>query len=223
MGDSSVLADPERALAIAYAPREARPALAALFRLDEHLGGIVRSTSEPMLGQMRLSWWHEALGALGRGSSPAEPLLVELEALVRQGTLDPSALLPLVEGWEELLEPLPLPDEALAAFARRRGGGLFAAAAQVIAPIAEADVKAGEGWALTDLAFRLSDRDTAERALALAREKLAAPRPWPRRLRALGILATLAAGDARAGLDAPRRPSSPRRVARALWHGVTGR
>lgn len=212
-------ADPERALALAYAPAAAREALGMLFRLDERLGDVVRTTSEPMLGQMRLTWWHEALSA-PETAPRGEPLLDELRRIAPS---DRATLARLVEGWEELLEPLPLDEGALEAFARSRGGGLFACAARLLRADAGGLERAGEGWALVDLAFNISDRETAERALAIARERLAARRRWPKALRPLGLLAALAARDARAGLGKPRRQGSPGRVARALWHGVTGR
>lgn len=70
--------DVERALAVRYAPLDAQPGMAALLALDERLGAILRSTREPLIGQMRLTWWHEALAALDTASAPAEPLLSTL-------------------------------------------------------------------------------------------------------------------------------------------------
>ncbi|MCZ3214799.1 hypothetical protein NYZ43_19955, partial [Acinetobacter baumannii] len=52
---------PDRELMLAAAPHAARDALRALFDLDDRLAGIVRTTREPMVGQMRLVWWHDAL------------------------------------------------------------------------------------------------------------------------------------------------------------------
>ena len=215
---SGAPADPERALALAYAPAAARDALGALFRLDERLGDIVRTTSEPMLGQMRLTWWHDALAA--EESPRGEPLLDELRGI---GELDRARLARLAEGWEELLQPLPLSESVIEAFAHDRGGALFESAARLLGAGAAEVEQAGEGWALVDLAFNISDRETAERALAIARERLSPRRRWSRALRPLGLLALLAERDARAGLGRPRRQGSPGRVTRALWHGVTGR
>ncbi len=42
----------ERALALGYTPARIRPALDALFLLDRRLGDIIRSTREPMVGQI---------------------------------------------------------------------------------------------------------------------------------------------------------------------------
>ena len=43
-------------LAMTYAPATKRPALEALFALDDTLAGILRTTREPLVGQMRLTW-----------------------------------------------------------------------------------------------------------------------------------------------------------------------
>src|SRR3546814_17336884 len=69
-GDAETREDPELALAICYAPRKARAALAALFALDATLADVLRTTTEPMLGQMRLTWWHDALTRLEAAPPP---------------------------------------------------------------------------------------------------------------------------------------------------------
>jgi 15-cis-phytoene synthase len=205
------IADPERALSLAYAPPLVRPALSLLWRLDEQLGSIVARTESPAVGQMRLTWWHDALSTV-RSARPVDPLLVELAAIP---AIDPASLLPLIDGWETLLDPLPLSEEFLERYADLRGGTLFAVAGAWLG--AKCDVRAaGRLWALVDLAFRVRDRTTAERALRLS------PAALDRLPGALAPLAALAARDVRRGLDAPRRQGSPVRVARALWAGLTG-
>jgi phytoene synthase len=213
MAEGPVPADPERALALAYAPLKKRAALAALFALDEQLGAIVARTENPLLGQMRLTWWHDALEALGR-SRPMDPVLV---SLAQEPDIDPVALLPMIDGWEVLLEPLPLSDDMLRRFSQMRGATLFSAASRLLGG-AEAD-EAGRIWALVDLAFRISDRSTARRALALASGYAATRRRLPR---PLAVLAALARRDVRRGLDRTRRQGSPARLARAMLAGSFG-
>jgi len=210
---ASDVADPERALSLAYAPAGTRSALAALWRLDEQLGACVARTDAPVVGQMKLTWWHDALVGLHR-SRPVDPVLVALTATPE---IDATALLPLIDGWEMLLDQLPLPEEALRDYAEQRGGTLFAAAAKLLSAESRAAVEAGRLWALVDLAFRISDRTTAERALTLA--AAAPPKHLPRPLR---LLASLAAMDAGRGLDRPRSQGSPLRIGRAAWAAVTG-
>lgn len=166
----------------------------------------------PAVAQMRLTWWHEALRTL-RTARHVDPLLV---ALAAADEIDPEALLPLIDGWEALLDPLPLPDEALVRFADERGATLFRAAGRLFGADESAVAEAGRLWALVDLAFRISDKGTAERALALA------PRTIGRLPKPLAVLAALARRDVGRGLDRPRRQGSPARVARAVLAGLTG-
>lgn len=215
--DIEPIADPERALSLAYARPEARNALALIWRVDEQLAQIVATTATPAVGQMRLTWWHNALEALAPESAPAEPLLRELaaEPLVR-----PAMLLPTIDAWEVLLDPLPL-DEAQVAAHAERGAALYAAAAQALGGAGEVE-QAGRLWALVDLAFRISDPTTAGRALAQARALVTqVPRHWARPLRPLGLLALLARRDAVAGLG-QRRQGAPARVMRSIGFGLFG-
>ena len=139
--------------------RPARPALRALFALDGALAQVLRTTREPMVGQMRLTWWHEALTRLDASPPPAEPVLQSLarEALPRGVT--GAGLAGMIDGWEELLEPELLGDDALIRHATGRGSRLFEMAGKVIGA-SETDpvAVAGKGWALADLGRHLSDR-----------------------------------------------------------------
>nr|WP_254447781.1 squalene/phytoene synthase family protein [Sphingomonas sp. ID1715] len=206
------IADPERALSLAYAPAAVRPALAALWALDEQLGATIARTETPAIAQMRLAWWHDALDTLAE-SRPSNPVLV---ALAQASQIDPKDLLPLIDGWEALLEPLPLADESLLLHAEARGAALFRAAGTLLLAERSAADTAGRLWALTDLAFRVSDRVTAERALALAPRQIG-HLPGP-----LAMLATLAMRDVRRGLDRPRRQGSPLRLLRGVVAGLAG-
>lgn len=206
------ITDPERALSLAYAPRGLRRALAALWRLDERLGEIVACTETPAIGQMQLTWWHEALRSL-RTAPQVDPILVEI---ARSPAIDPGTLLPLIDGWEVLLDPLPLADEALVRFADARGATLFRVAGGLLGAGGAELEDAGRLWALADVAFRISDPLTARRALGLA------PRVAGRLPRSLAVLAALALRDVRRGHH-KRRQGSPGRIARAMAAGLIGR
>lgn len=186
---------PERALALAAAPQSRRAGVAALFALDDRLGTILRTTREPLVGQMRLTWWHGALSELGKGPIPAEPVLTALVAEVLPHGVTGERLATQIDGWEALLEDLD--EAAMLRFAALRGGGMFAAAATLLGAEDEAVGRAGEGWALADLAGNLSDRAAADRARRLAGERLTglfSPR-WSRAGRPLGVLSLLAEAD----------------------------
>ena len=54
----------ERALALSYADGRHRAALESLLALDDALAQVLRTTTTPAVGQLRLAWWREALAAL---------------------------------------------------------------------------------------------------------------------------------------------------------------
>lgn len=191
-------------------------AVAPLFALDAQLGAIVRTTTEPIVGQMRLTWWHDALAALGEGPAPAHPVL---RGLAARGVAGPP-LASMVDGWEVLLEADAPDDEALALYAAARGAALFTAAAAVLAGAGET-AAAGEGWALADLAAHVSDATLAARAAGLAQARFGAALAgrWRGGAAALGALAA----EARAALGGRGEPGSPRRAAAVLRWRVLGR
>jgi len=205
----------ERRLLLAYAPPTARSGAAALLELDDVMSGVLRSTTQPMIGQIRLTWWHEALSALDAAPPPAHPLLVALAAIVKPGGVTGAELARLVEGWEELLDPELLDAAALGRFATLRGAGLFDAIARVLGATGDPVRVAGEGWALADLAQHTSDATLAKRAAALAQPHLDGARRhrWSRPGRMLGAMTHLAGGSHR---------TPAQRTARALWHRITG-
>lgn len=217
------LADPERRLALVYAPADRRAALALLWALDERLASIVRGSREAMLGEIRLAWWNEALAALDAGPPGGEPLLEKLAEAVSAHRLPLALLAALTEGWSALLEPMPLSRDALVRHGERRGAALFALAAAVLGCDPGNVEEAGAGWALVDLGFHVSDPVTAIEARKLAVERLHQidTRRWPKPLRALAVLTALARRDCVS--SGPRRQGSPVRLARSLWAGLSGR
>jgi phytoene synthase len=208
--------DPERALALSYAVR-GRDAAAALLALDDRLAAILRRTREPLVGQMRLTWWREALERLDAAPPPAEPVLAALAAEALPRGVRGADLVPIIEGWEALLDD-PLDAGAIERHAIR-GRALFEGIARAIGASGDPIVPAGEGWALADLARHLTDPDARRSAADLARARLrtALARRWSRAGRPLGALAHLAR------LDLAGRERSPRRVWRMLVHRLTGR
>ncbi|WP_380786974.1 squalene/phytoene synthase family protein [Sphingomonas sp. R86521] len=226
--ESGSPAQAERALVLFYAPRSAHAGIAALLALDDTLGGIVRSTREPIVGQMRLTWWHEALTKLDTAPPPAEPVLQALAASVVT-SVSPgehgAVLAAMIDGWEVLLEP-EIDDAAITTFGRERGGRLFAVMARLCGVEDARIAVAGEGWALADLSRRMSDPAAADRVREHALERLDAALPgagggtWPRDARAMGALALLARADLNAATSAA---GSPRRIGRILIHRLTGR
>ncbi len=219
-----IIADPERTLTLAYARVRLRPALAALWRLDERLGSVVATAREPMIGAIRLAWWREALEALDHAKPPAEPLLGELAAMILPEGISGADLAEIEAGWAALLESDPPGPAAIESHGRLRGRPLFALAARLLTGVESTKAAlAGEGWALADLGCRLSDPASAVHAKARAAAALDELRGyrWPVALRPLGALTMLARRDAMS--RRARRPGSPARLGRMMFHRATGR
>ena len=211
----------ERALALSYALASDRMALAALLALDDTLGEILRTTREPLVGQMRLTWWHAALTALDTAPPPAQPVLQALAADVLPRGVRGSQLAGMIEGWEVLLEPSALSPVSLDAYASARGAILFELAGVMLGARANDPLPAaGAGWALADLSRHARDPAEAAQARNAARPLLeqAGRRRWSRRVRPLGALALIAGFDLAAS-----PPGGTTRVARLAWHRLTGR
>jgi phytoene synthase len=187
---------PLAALLCAYAG-EAMPRHQLLWALDARLARLAATTNEPMIGQIRLGWWHEALndetGVKGRG----EPLI---DALCDLGMVPPPGLSAWLDGWEALIG-----ETDLDAFAAGRGGGFFHSL------VGQADVppwlvQAGAAWALWDLSGHVSDAALAADAIGRAKAKLLPVTPsWPAAWRPMRIAYGLARHDILRGRAAPKR------------------
>lgn len=209
--------DPERALALTYAPAGGpRDALAALLTLDETLGDVVRTTTQPAIGQIRLAWWRDSLKRLDTAPPPAMPVLEAAATALLPLGVTGAALAAMVDGWDVLIEEETLDAEALARFAELRGGTLFALATRVLGGEGVRAERLGAGWALVDLARYSDDAALAGRAMALGRERL--DDTLREVAKPLGMLALAAR------LDAAAVPhGGPKRAARLAWFGLSGR
>jgi phytoene synthase len=209
------------ALAMSYAPPAARPPLEAMFALDDTLATILRTTREPIVGQMRLTWWYEALIALDHAPAPHQPVLQALEHSVLPAGVTGASLAAMTDGWEVLLDP-EIDEAAFARFAVERGARLFSAAGTILGVADHRIGAAGEGWALVDLARGMTDAALAAtaRALADARFEAAFAGRWPRRARALGALGLLARSET--PFPSAESLGPVRRVGRLAWHRLTG-
>ncbi|HYD11765.1 MAG TPA: squalene/phytoene synthase family protein [Allosphingosinicella sp.] len=207
--------DPDRTLALAYVPAAVRPAVAALWRLDAGFGAILATGTQPLVSQMRLAWWREALERLDREPPPAEPLLQALAAHVLP-TASGAELAAMEEGWLMLLAEEALTEAELARYAELRGAQLFVLTARLLG-VADFPVRrAGAAWALADLARH------SRRAGEVKSPPPESKTKWPKRLRPLGMLAMLARRDLERLGRKPERPGSPARILRMMQHRISG-
>ena len=210
---------PEAQVAIGYARAADRPTFAAMLELDRALARAVAGASEPIVGQMRLAWWRDALaapdGELPQGGPLYDQLVVSFGA-------QRSQLVRLVDGWEALFLADPLDDTAIDALCEGRVLAWEATATAIDVKYSE-DLLAAAArcWALADLAANLPSGP--DKALVLDRPSGLQGRPHrlPRNLRPLIILAVL--GDR--SLKAGGQPmlADRRSAAIALRVGMFGR
>jgi phytoene synthase len=217
--------DRDRWLATLYAPAAVRPALFALHALDLELASVVVTTTDAMLGEIRLAWWREALTRLDTAPPPAQPVLAALAAYALPLGVKGQALEPLEDAFLSLLIDERLAGRALDDHLDRRGGTLFGACATALG-VAQPSARAlGRVWALGQLVrpgikAPPVDPDDARRIAGAAFPVKLAPS-----LRSLAALAGFARADvARAlGDRAIGVPGSIGRQARLAWRVTTGR
>lgn len=82
--------------ALVYAASQARPAWEALFLLQHRLTDAARPGREPLMIQLRLSWWRDRLAEPVDRWPKGEPLLARMALWQAEA----GALIGLVDGWE---------------------------------------------------------------------------------------------------------------------------
>ncbi|WP_197042221.1 squalene/phytoene synthase family protein, partial [Sandarakinorhabdus oryzae] len=153
--------DRERWLACLYAPEPARPALVALLALDCELAHLVATTTEPLLGEIRLAWWRDRLTELDSKPAPAQPLLQALQARVLPWVTGTELAL-LEDRWLCLLGSDSKPPQHVDG-----GGLLFALAARLLGGDGEEAYVLGRAWVTGEpVAGRTSEPLRPLRALA---------------------------------------------------------
>jgi phytoene synthase len=211
-------------LALTYVPLRDRAALAALFRIDRAMGDVVRTTTEPMLGPIRLAWWRERLEELDqRGSAPAEPRLEMVAHRLLPRGVSGADLAALEAGWLRLFDPFPW-TAATSEAIWFRGNLLFGLGARLVVQQDERIQGAGGLWALVDAARHCTD--SASRAMLLEQARTFARglggEKFVTTLRPLSALAALAIRDCKRG-EPFEGEGTPGRAAAMFRHRFSGR
>jgi len=145
-------ADPERWLATRFiADRAARADVVALYAFDHQLARAWRVASNPLIAEIRLTWWREGLDEMFAGERVrAHPVAQALAAAQRRHDLPRQPLEAMIDARIECLDG-PLLDRAQALVSADALGGSAARLAVMIldphAP-AEAAIAAGGVWGL---------------------------------------------------------------------------
>ena len=144
--------DPDRFLAALFAPSAQRANLIALYAFNLEVSRAWESVSEPMIGEIRLQWWREAIEEIFEGRTRRHPVCEALARAVETLALSRAPFLTLIEAhrFDVYTEPMET-FAALDRYARDTAGSLFVLAAQVLARdvdfTAAADA-AGRAWTI---------------------------------------------------------------------------
>ena len=79
--------DYDRYFASIFAPRDVRSDLMALYALNLEIASLHELVSEPILGDMRLEWWRDAVVAIYEGRTIQHAVAAELGQVVRRHDL----------------------------------------------------------------------------------------------------------------------------------------
>ena len=194
--ESPDILPPEADLALAWSPPKVRAPLSIAFQLDRRLARIVARTSEPMLGQMRLAWWRDALGTPLANRPRGD---VVLDAIGAHWAGREAALIAMVDGWEVLVSAERLGRTEIDAFGTQRST-FFSALDDTAGQTSAARIAAaGFHWAMADAAAAVSDADERAALIAAGLERIAPAGTMPRALRGLAVLDALALRALRGG------------------------
>ncbi len=125
--------DKDRYLATLFAPAETRPALFSLYAFDLETARVARRVREPLAGEIRLQWWHDALTGQTPDQAAANPVAAAFLETMRRHGLSLERVLTLIDARRERLYEEPLAGlDVLEDFARKTTGGVFSLAAHIL-------------------------------------------------------------------------------------------
>lgn len=219
--------DPDRLYMALFARGAARERLIGLYAFNLEVAATRERVSEPMLGQIRLQWWRDALDEIRRGDTPRRHPVVESLAgwMPDAGNEAFDLALGLIEAREHDLEDAPFATmDELTRYVEATSSGLLRlalfAAGVSGGPAHEAALPAGRAYALAGLIRAVPFHGAQGRVLlpgdflaghGIADARQSIGRRDPAKLKsALGELA----GQAEQDLTAARRVGSLPKAAR---------
>ena len=106
--------EPDRYLSALLAPREARDDLVTLAAFLAEMAKIAEQVSDPMLGEIRIQWWRDALLPSQEGTLSGNPIADAFADVMKRRALSQSALSDLLDAHTHALYPSSPPSvEAL--------------------------------------------------------------------------------------------------------------
>ena len=151
--------DPDRWLSSRFiADPATRDDVLAIYAYDHELARAPRVVSNPLMGEIRLTWWREALDEMFEGRPVRQhPTAQALADVVRRHNLAREPLETMIDARYRELDATPLSENELLDWARDTGGLAAQVAAQILDPATDSKLAlaGGAAWALGK---RLADR-----------------------------------------------------------------
>src|SRR5271156_4393338 len=89
--------DRDRWLASLFIPADKRAYVRALYAFSLEIAGIAARVSEPMLGEIRLQWWREALVGERAAEAAAHPVAAAVRATIGKFDLPQAPFMALID------------------------------------------------------------------------------------------------------------------------------
>jgi phytoene synthase len=151
--------DPDRWLSSRFiADPATRDDVLAIYAYDHELARAPRVTSNPLMGEIRLTWWREVLDEVFEAHTVrSHPTAQALAAVIQRRKLPRQPLETMIDARYRELDPAPMSENDLLDWARDTGGLAAQLAAQILDPATDAKLAlaGGTAWALGK---RLADR-----------------------------------------------------------------
>jgi len=144
--------DPDRWLSSRFiADAVARADVLALYAYDHELARAPRVASNPLMGEIRLTWWREVIDEVFEGRPVrAHPTAQALADVVLRRGLPRGPLEAMIDARYRELDPTPMSENELLDWSRDTGGLSAQLAAQILDPTTDGKLAlaGGAAWAL---------------------------------------------------------------------------
>jgi phytoene synthase len=137
--------DPDRYIATLFAPSKKRPLLFALYALNHELGHIADAVREPMMAEIRLQWWRDALEEARAGKPRGHDVLQGMATVFAHAEIPSELLDAMIDARTFDASGETFADlAALESYADATSGNLMCIAARILGDDGSADAFARE-------------------------------------------------------------------------------
>ena len=145
--------DPDRWLSSRFiGDPQARGDVVAIYAYDHELARAPKVASNPLLGEIRLTWWGEVLDEVFEGRAVRHhPTAQALADVVRRRDLPRAPLETMIDARYRELDAAPMTETEALDWARDTGGLSAELAARILGPASEAALAlaGGSAWSLS--------------------------------------------------------------------------